>query len=977
MNSKSESKSNTMSMLSQNQNNATLQFDFARGDFSIKAVKAVRELIEENSKMGAEWHLVPVKDKSPHINGTDWQHYKYFKRDITIAKADKGANGIGLIPRYQFILLDCDGQSAIDKLFELLPDPDDQAQLTNTVISTSGKDGYCLYWLAVSDKQRDKLKATKGSKTVLYSDKGEKIEIMFGDGHQCVIPPSKHPKTEGYYFINSPDDCYIKSAPDELVDLICNNKKTAKPTKPTDTNKNYTNERNKLCNDIIKAVGDNWLDLIYSLTDHDFDSDSNSRVRGYCSKPNCKHDNDKSNGGAFKVTTDPNSDYYGKFTCYGCESIVGDIVEYEYFSQCSEDISEIKLDTSNYQYFAKRLVERLGLSDEFETQINELGGKPNSDSFDIDDFSGCVEELVLEKLEDDAIIVTNGDFYQYIGTHWQKLEGQCIKKKISDYLRKTYKMVNKGTSENPHYVPQYKFSTYNKLNSAFKFALANLTLIGLPYNNHLISFNNGTLNLSTGQLQLHNKDDYLFSHLPYDYNPEDNNPQVFLDWIYETFGEAQSRKLQAFIRYVIDSEITPDSMGGGKFLHVMGKSGSGKGTLLRLIKKFFAPENVAILSSLSVLNEEKSRHRYMAGKRFAYIADAEKFQKSLESFYEFVDFGGVTAVPLYSNDSYVMDTQCKFAIASIDQLQIENAGRGWSRRCVPITTLGMPTEKEGGLEQKLASEIGQICSWAMQLSRKEVKRILCSEKTTQQQELENDQLISSDSVASFVNACLCPDSSDDVTMESVELWQDYYLPYCEAMNLKPKGKDTFISALKNTLPSDYYVPRKQMRNGHGKQNIPAHWKGIYINQNAFELVTKTNKYDDDEDRGYKFNPKLAWDFGLESFETNTPIDFYTVQGEYKIEDKGNDNKDSTNDGDDFLFKYDFSKYQPNNRNPNPQYPFEEIKDMFEKNKDDFEELEIIRFQLDADNVAGDINKIMKWKKAVFIPQWQKAKKKHQ
>jgi len=965
-----------------------------RGNFTIKCLKPLQELIGNtifygngDKRLKEEEVLVPVKDKAPYDKG--WNDKKYSRGDWKVAIKEKEANGVAVIPRYKFVFIDVDGTSENDAhnhLFNLIDDPDDQAILNNSVQHTSGKDGHYTIWLYCTPEQEERLKATGKGVTKVSTPKKEGIEFRFGDSNCVVLPPSKHNETEGYYFIdgNSPQDAYIKPTPDSVIEVILNNISSDKPALPTTEKQGKNNKKSgkqgkskhskikNLCFDIIDQAittyGDDWYEAIYNLIDHQFEGvkgKEDKMVQGYCPNPKCSHANDKSNGGRFMVDIDSNSKYKGNFKCWGCDDYWGNIIQYQALLDHNNPVESMDLTTSQTKYYAQRLVGRLGWEDKFKNQIQAIDGKPldADDTFDVDSY-GCVEELVLQQLEAKGYIVNNGAFYAFNGYYWQNVEGQVIKKKISQILRKSFTWVRVDeVLEKKH-----KYCTDNKLRSAFNFALANLTVEELPANDHLISFINGTLNLNTGEIKEHNKDDYLFSHLPYNYNKDDNHPEVFLQWVEATFGKEQMRTIQAFIHYLLNPKITPDYLGGGKHLHIMGKSGSGKGSLLRLLAKFFTPENTASLSSLSVLNDEKNRHRYMSGKRFAYIPDAEKFQKGLKSFYEFVDNGQLTAVPLYSNDSYTMKSNCKFAIASIDQIQIEDAGAGWLRRCIPIVTQQKAPNFGYNLEQKLQAEIGQICAWALDISCEEVRKILCTEKTTQQLELEERQNTASDSVASFINECLRSDNTDEGKKEKVdstELWL-HYLAYCKGMNLKPKGKDNFINSMKTNLPNDYYVPRKQVREGKKVKSITAHWVGIEANNNAFELREVKGNSNEKE---LVYLPTNAWDYGLQSFNDEEAIDYETVTGKIKIL---TDDKDEE-EYDDEPVEYDYSKYNPKTKpDSEKSETLDSIKQFYNKNKNNLAQLDRIHDKLQNNNVAGDKKEISEWRKNVFQPQHKKV-----
>ena len=168
------------------------------------------------------WQLTPLgkMDKTGKINPkapylSDWQN-KDVNRDSIQSKIDAGkAVGIGLRlgePSGYVVAIDFDGQSAIDLGQELF------GEISKTVTWTSGRSGRYQALFVVPEQYRDRVK-NKTVKTGVIGDDGKAEQLEFRyTGNQSVLPPSPHPTTDGYKWINNPIDTPVAELPQSAID---------------------------------------------------------------------------------------------------------------------------------------------------------------------------------------------------------------------------------------------------------------------------------------------------------------------------------------------------------------------------------------------------------------------------------------------------------------------------------------------------------------------------------------------------------------------------------------------------------------------------------------------------------------------------------------------------------------------------------------------------------------------------------------
>ena len=127
------------------------------------------------------------------------------------------------------VAVDLDGPSAAPLLLSLSGNRD----LPPTVAFTSGREGRCQYVYSVPEQYWDGIQTKKFKSGVEGSDgKVEQVELRW-DGCQSVLPPSVHPITGEYKWVEgcAPGECDIATAPLWLIELML--APTAQPLLPT------------------------------------------------------------------------------------------------------------------------------------------------------------------------------------------------------------------------------------------------------------------------------------------------------------------------------------------------------------------------------------------------------------------------------------------------------------------------------------------------------------------------------------------------------------------------------------------------------------------------------------------------------------------------------------------------------------------------------------------------------------------------
>jgi len=308
------------------------------------------EIAEGLGIIPANLALTPVREKRPYRS--NWQHEEPVTREA-IATAitqgqrltsKKGKPYTGYDSGYGvrlgeisdgLLAIDVDGASAEPILKAICPD------LPKSVSWTSGKSGRYQIAFQIPPEYREKLanftRAVIRELDGLKADKDELLEFRY-NYCQSVLPPSYHPTTGKYSWVNSPADTEVVIAPQPILDVLRElADKEAKATIEAEEKKaersRYLEQRKleRQANPSL-STADSLADIleldilprlntedIYNWSEHQFKKHGRNKLVGYCPQHN------GSSGTAFQVNTSDNSWY-----CHGCQE-GGGAVQYRHF----------------------------------------------------------------------------------------------------------------------------------------------------------------------------------------------------------------------------------------------------------------------------------------------------------------------------------------------------------------------------------------------------------------------------------------------------------------------------------------------------------------------------------------------------------------------------------------------------------------------------------------------------------------------
>ncbi|MBD2358877.1 hypothetical protein H6G41_30490 [Tolypothrix sp. FACHB-123] len=571
------------------------------------------------------------------------------------------------------------------------------------------------------------------------------------------------------------------------------------------------------------------LSTAFNWEEHNFQEDGNDKVRGNCPWHH------SSSGTAFYAERKGNALLW---RCPAC-NIGGDVFGYRSFLQGGN----IKPTGKEFVGILKELCEETGVTfparsqpQNHQNDDNKIAPEHELSTGQEDDLNRMTttpDETIFKSLFQNGKgdwTVINDAFYQYTGNgYWKHIEDSYVNYLIAHALRDIYQVKKVGNEE----FKEFKFANERNKSAAFKYCKSALAKKQTLYNNHLSAFLNCTVDLRTGEELPHNRDNFVIHAIASNYVPNAECPEVFKKFIVNAFGEEFIDLIRAVTAMLLDPTAPY-----GYFPHVIGSSGSGKGTLLRLWGSMVGESGVRSITSFSDITTAEGRHQYMTGARLINFPDMGGFQGNLRAFYELVDNGTMSGRALFSSSGYERQWNCRFTLASVSYLSIENSGDGWDRRCIPLPTKQRQGEIDPDLGRKLQLVKGDIISWALGMGKQKRDHLIMNSVTANEAiaNLKREQAIHSDSVRAFVDMCLRPNDDKNATLENSTI-HDYYSAYCKAHGFQTWSYNKFVGHLKNVLPQNY-VDRKFGARVNGKREItPRHFFHIEVLRGAFIPAT--------------------------------------------------------------------------------------------------------------------------------------------
>ena len=315
-------------MVNKNENNSKKWQIFDR-------IPQYRQIVQSLTNIPQEWSLTPIRGKSPYRE--QWQTEPPLERSRLAQVIEHGeelkskktgnpytayASGYGLRTGNGLLAIDIDGHSA-RKILEVIV-----GEIPQTVSWTSGKSGRSQILFSIPSDIHFTRYVVKEYQE-LKADKGEALEFRY-ERCSSALPPSYHPETGAYHWLNSPKNVPVAIAPDKIILFLLFLAQQQKEEEEIRAKRLVEIKRIRLERakkeiegkinfvDILEESCDRLGTDIYDWEGHNFHETAHS-LQGCC--PN----HDSHSGRSFHVNKEDLS-----WFCFGC-NVGGGAVQYKEF----------------------------------------------------------------------------------------------------------------------------------------------------------------------------------------------------------------------------------------------------------------------------------------------------------------------------------------------------------------------------------------------------------------------------------------------------------------------------------------------------------------------------------------------------------------------------------------------------------------------------------------------------------------------
>jgi putative DNA primase/helicase len=231
----------------------------------------------------------------------------------------------------------------------------------------------------------------------------------------------------------------------------------------------------------------------------------------------------------------------------------------------------------------------------------------------------------------------------------------------------------------------------------------------------LLNVSNGTIDLRTGELRLHDRGDYITKLAPVNYDPEARCPlwERFLARVMDGNADLVSY-LQRIVGYCLTGDVSEQCL---FFLH--GTGANGKSTFLGALKDVlgdYATQAVSELLLAKHNDAHPTERADLAGRRFVCTIETDQGRRMAEALTKQLTGGDTIKARRLYQDLFEIRPTWKIFLAANHKPVITGTDFAiWRRvKMIPFAVTIPEEEKDKHLPEKLRAEWPGILRWAVE-----------------------------------------------------------------------------------------------------------------------------------------------------------------------------------------------------------------------------------------------------------------------
>ena len=236
----------------------------------------------------------------------------------------------------------------------------------------------------------------------------------------------------------------------------------------------------------------------------------------------------------------------------------------------------------------------------------------------------------------------------------------------------------------------------------------------LDANAWLLNCSNGTVNLRTGDLHPHRREDLITKRCPVTYDRDAACPQ-WIQFLQQVFlGKPE---LIAFVRSAIGYSLTGDVRERVLFIPY-GKGRNGKSTLLELIAEMLGDYSLRTPTETLMVkpyNQIPNDLAQLPGRRFVHASESEEGKRLSESLIKDLTGRDTISARFMRGEFFQFQPVCKLWLRTNHKPVIRGTDNAiWDRiRLIPFDLRISEEQEDCGLPGRLREELPGILAWAV------------------------------------------------------------------------------------------------------------------------------------------------------------------------------------------------------------------------------------------------------------------------
>jgi putative DNA primase/helicase len=323
---------------------------------------------------------------------------------------------------------------------------------------------------------------------------------------------------------------------------------------------------------------------------------------------------------------------------------------------------------------------------------------------------------------------------------------------------------------------------------------------------------NGTIDLLTGELRPHCKEDLITKLAPINYDPE-ASCDIWLNFLARIMNG--SDEMVGFIQRVLGYCLTGRTSERLWFL-LHGPGGNGKTTFINLVLNILGDCALQAAADTFLVRKSEGPRNDIArlrGARFVSTSEPDS-RKSLDTALMKLITGQdqITCRPLY-RENFQFRPQFKIFMASNHRPDIKvNDEAFWGRtKCIPFNVSIPDAEQDKNLSEKLLEEAPGILSWMVRGCLEWQRGGLRIPEIVER--ASSDYRAEVDTISEFLNQ----PGVLRIAGQSVSKIRLYlaYKDFCDGQNLEPIGRNKFNAEMRSRGFQELRVSRLGIASWHG------------------------------------------------------------------------------------------------------------------------------------------------------------------